>query len=317
VDNRTLIGTCGWSYQNDWKDVFYPISMKSSQFLEFYSQIFLTTEIDSTYYHIPALKVVENWAKNTPKYFSFSAKLPSEVTHKSKLKLETALPHLKKYLNNMSPLEKTNKMIAHLIQLPPSFQKGKYWQDLESFFNHWNEWREAEGKKLCGQSFNSESWRIVVEFRNKSWMNDQTFELLRRYNVGYCAVIEPELPPRMDITRNDIFYLRFHGYGKKPWWNYLFSDKELDEWAGSIKNVMKSNPKATKVAYFNNHFSGNAVKNAMDIIPKLGLKTKTKYDELKQKWLNSSIKNRNQKNSKNKKGKVSLDQWIKKKNEEE
>ena len=258
----TYIGTCGWSYKDDWMDVFYPQNLKPAKFLEFYSKIFNSVEIDSSFYHIPHVKTVKSWIDKTSSDFKFSAKLPQEITHKSKLKLNKIIKKrkitdiLKNYIHSMKPLEENNRMLAHLIQLPPSFDRNENLDELESFLNHWNEVTEQK-------------WRPVVEFRNKSWNSNATFDLLERYKVGYCAVIEPEFPPIMDLTRTDLFYLRFHGFGKKPWWNYHFSEKELNKWSEKIYKVFKQNPEADKVVYFNNHFSGNAVKNAMDIMPKL------------------------------------------------
>jgi uncharacterized protein YecE (DUF72 family) len=110
---------------------------------------------------------------------------------------------------------------------------------------------------------------MAVEFRHLSWMTDKVFELLRRNNVIYCAVVEPLLPPRMDITNSDLLYLRFHGYGKSPWWNYQFSQEELDQWAKIIQTSVTNSPHTTHAIYFNNHYSGYAVKNAGDLIPKL------------------------------------------------
>ena len=46
------VGTCGWSY-DDWKQVFYPNALKQQNYLEFYSNIFRTVEIDSSFYHTP------------------------------------------------------------------------------------------------------------------------------------------------------------------------------------------------------------------------------------------------------------------------
>ncbi|MHA2018581.1 MAG: DUF72 domain-containing protein, partial [Promethearchaeota archaeon] len=141
-------------------------------------------------------------------------------------------------------------------------------------------------------------------FRHKSWMKDNTFDLLREKNVAYCAVIEPEIPPRMDITRNDLFYLRFHGFGKKPWWNYSFSDEELSNWGEIINNTLSENSNLIKVTYFNNHFSGYAVKNAMDLMPKMGVKPvqDLKIVQKKVSQKGNIIKSRR-----------SLDIWVKKK----
>ena len=43
----TLIGTSGWSYK-EWEGVFYPKGEKRK--LTFYSKVFKTVEIDSTFY---------------------------------------------------------------------------------------------------------------------------------------------------------------------------------------------------------------------------------------------------------------------------
>ena len=291
------IGTCGWSYKGDWDGVFYPPELKQAQYLAFYSQVFPSVEIDSSFYHIPSKNTVQSWASSSPDYFSFAAKLNREITHKSYLDLDKCLPAVKTYLHNFAPMERARKMQAHLLQLPPSFKMSAHFSALETFLGYWNEWRETSGKGLCKEGFSSKSWRLAVEFRHKSWMQAKTFELLERSGAAYCAVIEPILPPRMDITRNDLFYLRFHGYSEnKPFWNYHFSDSELTEWANILQTVFEAHPRADKLIYFNNHFSGNAVKNAADLMPKLGIKPVKDPKKLYTIY--------------SKKPKVSLDRWL-------
>ncbi|WP_371801929.1 DUF72 domain-containing protein [Candidatus Lokiarchaeum ossiferum] len=312
-----LIGTCGWSYKDDWKGIFYPDHLVASQFLEYYSQILPTVEIDSSFYHIPSQKTVLNWCQKTPKTFKFSAKLPQTVTHRAKLSLQKQemIEDLHLYLTNMLPLEKESKLLAHLIQLPPTFSELNFSHNLESFLNYWNEWRETKGKELCGSSFTKESFRPVVEFRHKSWMKEKTFELLRKYNVAYCAVVEPLLPPVMEITRKDLFYLRFHGYGKKPWWNYNFSHEELAHWASELNEVYSQNPRITHVGYFNNHFSGYAVKNAMDILPEMNLKPIKDQEVVNllfsEKFTSKKTRKATQKLSHVQKQNQKLDRWFK------
>ncbi|MHA1585476.1 MAG: DUF72 domain-containing protein [Promethearchaeota archaeon] len=324
--SRILVGTCGWSYEEDWKGIFYPNFVKPAEYLEYYCQILPTVEIDSSFYHTPRKNVVENWGKRTPSYFSFSAKLPQAVTHDAKLNLKkhkATLPAINQYLDNFSPLEIQGKMIGHLIQLPPSFSFDKNWDDLENFLNFWADFRETQGKKILKDKYSSQSWRSIIEFRNKSWMRERTFALLRAYHVTYCSVIEPELPPRMDITTNDLSYMRFHGFGKKPWWNYNFSKEELEQWAAELLNSMEKNPKTKHVAYFNNHFSGNAVKNAMEILPMLKTTPMHEIDFVNSRFQKSSVKKsrkiqekkelaNNKSKIDNKKSKSSLDSWMKK-----
>jgi len=141
-------------------------------------------------------------------------------------------------------------------------------------------------------------------------MTEKTFALLREYHATYCIVVEPLLPPRMDITTNELAYIRFHGFGYKPWWNYHFSSDELDLWAGKIQQSLEQHPKIRHVAYFNNHFSGNAVKNAQDLLPRLNLKPLTDISILNKNFhtQSSRVKSRTKISKPNPKD--SLDKWM-------
>jgi uncharacterized protein YecE (DUF72 family) len=54
-------------------------------------------------------------------------------------------------------------------------------------------------------------------------------------NIGlvFCSVDAPQLP-RTRIVTNNTIYLRIHGY--KEWYNYIYSQSELDAIISSIKN---------------------------------------------------------------------------------
>ena len=56
------IGCSGWSYEH-WRGVLYPRSGSSGRWLEIYAQSFDTVEINATFYRLPAVGVVEGWAK--------------------------------------------------------------------------------------------------------------------------------------------------------------------------------------------------------------------------------------------------------------
>ncbi|MDG6994972.1 MAG: DUF72 domain-containing protein [Nitrososphaerota archaeon] len=85
---KVLLGTSGWSYK-EWEEIFYP-NAKTPK-LTYYSRIFRTTEIDSTFYAYPTKGLVFGWAKNTPTGFEFSAKLPKLITHDKRLDLESGV----------------------------------------------------------------------------------------------------------------------------------------------------------------------------------------------------------------------------------
>ncbi len=256
VEKNIFVGTSGWSY-DVWLGTFYPKSLKAEDYLIYYSKIFYTNEINTTFYNIPSKWVVNNWMKRTPKNFLFSAKIPQTITHVKKLDVNGCLDDLNYFLSVMDPLISSGKLLSFLIQLPPSFQKEKHFSNLKEFIDNWPVELKNSG------------YHLVVEFRHKSWMVDEVFDYLTNKSLTYCAVIEPLLPPRMDVTNPEFAYIRFHGYGKKPWFNYFFKEEEIKKWTIPIQEVIQ---KAKRVGiYFNNHFSGYAAKNSLMMLRELGL----------------------------------------------
>jgi len=251
IMDKIYVGTSGWGYP-EWKGVFYPRVIEPNEYLLYYSEIYFTTEINTTFYQIPLQKTIKKWVENTPKDFIFSAKIPQDITHQFKLNLDKCSSILKKFLDVMEPLIESNKLLALLLQLPPSFNKNDNFKDLKDFIEYWDR---------------SEKYERVIEFRHISWMDDEIFSFLKENQITYCGVIEPLLPPRMDITNPNLSYIRFHGYGAKPWFNYNFSNAEIEKWAKEIK---KLDGKVKKIGiYFNNHFSGYAAKNSLVLMKEL------------------------------------------------
>jgi uncharacterized protein YecE (DUF72 family) len=136
-----------------------------------------------------------------------------------------------------------------LIQLPPKYEFNP--ENLKSFF------------ELLDPIF-----RYAVEFRNLSWMRDETWRLLREYEVAYTIVDEPLLPPEMHFTA-DFAYFRWHGQGERLWFDYRYSKEELDAWIPKVQEAAKLVKKV--YGYFNNHYHGYAPENCLHLIEKLGL----------------------------------------------
>ncbi len=259
-DGFFLVGTSGWSYK-EWIGPFYP-SEKNQ--LPFYSSIFSTAEINSTFYALPPRWLPFSWLKGTKPGFVFSAKVPRSITHKKKL--ESVGRDLEEFLGLMDPLRKKGKLGVLLIQLPPKLGFNveilrKFLETLPSDF------------------------KFAVEFRNKSWLRGETYKLLDTFNVAYTVVDEPLIPPEIVVT-SDFSYVRFHGRGERPWYNYHYSLEELREWVPKLREIGE---KVEKVyVYFNNHFKGYAVKNSLEFMELLGLKLKGKAAEAKgklEKWI--------------------------------
>jgi hypothetical protein len=81
-------------------------------------------------------------------------------------------------------------------------------------------------------------------------------------------VDEPLLPPEVHITA-DFAYIRWHGRGLHPWYNYHYSSGELEGWVPRIRTL---SDKVDKIyGYFNNHYHGYAPENCIEILGMLGL----------------------------------------------
>ncbi|MFX0201281.1 MAG: DUF72 domain-containing protein [Candidatus Hodarchaeota archaeon] len=241
------LGTAGWKY-DDWVGSFYP--SKKHQFV-YFSKIFNTAEINSTFYNFPSRKVVATWSR-APDDFIFTAKVPQEVTHKLRLDVSKgADQRMQDYLQLMAPLRDARRLGPLLIQLPPSFD-FKQVDVLDAFL-----------QTLPGQ------WEFVVEFRHLSWMQDATFDLLRRYQVAYCIVDEPLLPSRVEVTA-PFSYIRWHGHGKKLWYYYMYNQEELEAWVPKVQEIVKQTPKDV-YGYFNNHWHGFAARNCIEMMELLGM----------------------------------------------
>jgi uncharacterized protein YecE (DUF72 family) len=244
-----LIGTSGWSY-NEWAGVFYPNS--STNKLSFYSKVFPTAEVDSSFYAFPSKGLVLGWARYTPEDFVFSVKLPQLLTHEKRLSLGKGVEaDLVRFLGLLRPLIASGKLGPVLVQLPPSFSYQADFENLKSFL---------------GRA--PEDVRFAVEFRHPSWLREDVWSFLRGRNVANVIVDEPLLPPDT-VTTADFAFIRWHGHGSRPWYNYRYSDKELDGWVPKVKEVTARVKKT--FGYFNNHFRGFAVENSLKMMEKLGI----------------------------------------------
>ena len=244
-EENILLGTSGWSYK-EWEGSFYRKGEKRK--LRAYARVFQTVEIDSTWYRYPSKGTVMGWLRYSPPDFVFTAKLPKIITHEKKLGLEDDVQEdLDAFLEIMQPLQLNGKFGCLLIQLPPSYDYNP--ENLEAFF-----------EMLSSQ------FKFAVEFRNLSWMREETWQLLKKYDVAYTNVDEPLLPPEVHITTN-FTYFRWHGRREKPWFNYLYKKEELEPW---IPKVLKAAKQVNKVyGYFNNHFHGYAPENCLSLMERL------------------------------------------------
>jgi uncharacterized protein YecE (DUF72 family) len=243
--SRVLFGTSGWSYK-EWIGPFY--SKEDKSLLKAYTKVFTTVEIDSTFYRYPSKGTVMGWAKYSPESFVYTAKLPKLITHEKKLNLKLGVQQdLEKFIELMEPLWLGGKLGCLLIQLPPKYKYKP--EEMEAFF-----------RILPSQV----KW--AVEFRDLSWMREETWALLKKYGIAYAIVDEPLLPPEVHLTAG-FAYFRWHGKGGRPWYNYRYHVEELEPWVPKVKEAAEKIK--TVYGYFNNHYHGYAVENCLHILEML------------------------------------------------
>lgn len=262
-----LLGCSGWNYgdtpdKGGWVGIFYPD--RNTKRLRYYSQFFDTAEMDSIFYekfysHMTKGTFI-GMVKATPENFQFSVKVPEIITHRKRLEVgKGAITDFEIFLDKTSPLKNSDKLGAILLQLPPSFTVNDF-KNIEKFLD----------KLPSGYNY-------AVEFRHPSWKTEGPWDMLKHYNIAAVMTDSPakenlEFLSEVTVTSADHSFIRFHGRNTKGhyWYDYLYSKEELRPWVEKIEEVKKQ----TKVlrAYFNNHYGGAAVINALQFKEMLGNK---------------------------------------------
>lgn len=262
-----LLGCSGWNYSDTpdkggWVGIFYPD--RNTKRLRYYSQFFDTAEMDSIFYekfysHMTKGTFI-GMVKATPEDFQFSVKVPEIITHRKRLEVgKGAITDFEIFLDKTSPLKNSDKLGAILLQLPPSFTVNDF-KNIERFLD-----------KLPS------GYHYAVEFRHPSWKTEGPWDMLKHYNIAAVMTDSPakenlEFLSEVTVTSANHSFIRFHGRNTKGhyWYDYLYNKEELRPWVEKIEEVKKQ----TKVlrAYFNNHYGGAAVINALQFKEMLGNK---------------------------------------------
>jgi uncharacterized protein YecE (DUF72 family) len=240
-----LLGTSGWDYP-EWVGRVYP-KRGATDRLAFYSRRFPVVEVNSTFYRLPPPATAESWARRTPSGFRFAAKFPKTITHERRLAgVDDELAAFRKVLE---PLRSADKLVAALVQLPPSLAFEE--KLVRGFY-----------EKLPPEL------PVAVEFRDRSWLAPASFDLLKEFKLAHVVVDEPLLPVRLEVSA-PFAYVRWHGHGRKVWYDYTYSAEELRAWVPRVRELAE---KAGAVyGFFNNHFRGDAAANCQSLDELLGL----------------------------------------------
>jgi len=286
------IGTSSWAdpgFVRDW----YPPRLPAAARLSWYAEHFDYVEVNSTFYAIPARKVVQRWESETPANFLFDVKLhgllsrhavkvaslppdirrSAESNPRGNLILTPELERLVagRILTELEPLREAGKLGAFLLQLSPSFSPRMHnLEELDQLVS------------LFGNN------RLGIELRNRNWLagakRDETLAFFRTRHLPLILVDAPEsehftvMPSENIVTNAKLTYLRLHGRNERGYiagktvaerFQYDYSADEIADIAERVR-ALADEAEEVHVA-FNNNYSLYAPKAALRLKEALAL----------------------------------------------
>lgn len=198
--------------------------------LGYYSRIFNSVEINSTFYKLPRRTTLERWVEETTASFVFTLKLPRTITHQKRLSFDRAA------IDEFMELSEAvlDKKGCLLVQFPASITE-EYFDTVELIL-----------KRISIK--NKSQWLVFVEFRHDSWYADHVYTMLKSQKASLVMHDKRESKTPIAKTLTQAVYLRFHG----PQGNYrgTYSKEALTHYAVNIRAWMNEGKKV--YVYFNN-----------------------------------------------------------------
>jgi uncharacterized protein YecE (DUF72 family) len=288
--SRILVGTTSWTEKTLVESGrFYPPDVHTAEErLRFYASRFPVVEVDSSYYGLPSSRNAGLWAERTPDGFVFDVKafrlltqhqtppdaLPKDIR-------EGLAPTTKKnlYYKDM-PAEVLDELWARFRSALDPLRNADKLGVVLFQFAPWFVFRPSSLKLIAACAERLPGDRIAVVFRNKSWFAsrhlNETIAFEREHGLIHVVVDEPQgfpssVPAVWETTSPDLAIVRLHGRNRATWarkgisaaerFNYLYSDEELRELAGSVTGL---GGQARELhVLFNNCYRDNAQRNAL------------------------------------------------------
>lgn len=258
------VGPAGWSYP-DWEGRVYP-RHKPPGFhaLKFLARFFDCIEVNSTFYAMPQREHAERWLQlvEDRARFRFWVKLNRDFTHQAEPADNGATWNQKAIEFNaaLAPLARAKRLAGLLVQFPVTFLQGK-----------------SEIRRLGRLRELFPTTPLVLEVRHESWFTRPALDSLRGLSYSTAYIDMPAAwnhPPAWHAPTGPIGYLRMHGRNATEWfrgdaerddkYDYLYREGELTELARKAERIASEHDETAIVT--NNHFSGQAVANALDLM---------------------------------------------------
>jgi uncharacterized protein YecE (DUF72 family) len=259
------VGPAGWNYR-DWEGIVYPAG-RSLDPLAFLADYCDTIEINSSFYAPPRPKDTAAWARRVRNNsrFRFTAKAWQKISHEGRGAEDPSLlaADCGEVRRSMAPLVEAGMLGALLIQFPWRFRCTR------------------ENMEYLDRVFGLlADFPLVLEVRHGSWDREPFYSLLRERGVAFCNVDQPLIGDSIkpgERATSRLGYFRLHGRNYGNWfredagrdarYDYLYTKAEVRHLSAKIRNVHQTTDETYAIT--NNHFRGQALVNAMEILEEL------------------------------------------------
>ncbi len=218
---------------------FYPLEFKDKSRLTYYSSLFNTIEINSSFYKLPRKSTIANWAASVPDDFAFTFKIWKEITHRPALEFDPGKIGL--FMEAISAAG--TKKGCLLVQFPGKIGIDDYNQIEKILY-------------FISKSDTAKEWKVQVELRNTSLYVSEIYELLKEYNAGIVIHDLAKSATPLNAFEGESLYLRFHG--PEAGYRGSYSEKFLQNYSLLIQDWHRK--RKPVYGYFNNTL-GAAINN--------------------------------------------------------
>lgn len=219
----------------------FPEAYQNTSRLHYYSSLFNSLEVNSTFYKLPLPRTLKKWSTEVDQNFRFTLKLWKEITH---VKQTGAIAsNVDKFMDVVEGAKENKGCI--LVQFPASVTPVHF-EHVEKIL------------QTIHNRNKSNNWSLCVEFRHSGWYgNKEVLELLYKLEIALVLHDMPKSKTPLQNLEWNVLYFRFHG----PSGNYdgSYSNEFLNEYSELIFEALMNGKDV--YAYFNNTI-GQAFQNA-------------------------------------------------------
>lgn len=253
------VGPAGWSYP-DWEGTVYPRAKpRGFHPLRHLAGYFDCLEINSSFYADVRPEHSERWSEllSDRPAFRLTAKLHRDFTHETGREPDEA--RARAFRRGIAPLVRDGRLAGLLAQFPWSFRRD-----------------DAATARVAALLGLFAEVPLVLELRHASWFEPGALADLAARGASLAAIDLPRsatAPPEVFRAVGRLGYLRLHGRNRDAWfdraasrdskYDYLYGAEEIRELSARARRLSGEHDETYVVT--NNHFSGKAIANALEI----------------------------------------------------